>query len=204
MSAGAAVEGIVTALGGTHPPTTVDAVRAAGRWYVGILAAGFDARVNARANRMRWPGGPRRYELAVLAELGVFRPIGYVLELDGERIELDGMLVAVGNIASYGGGMQMCAGADPQDGLLDVVIAHRMSRATLLRLLLAVRSGGHLRHPAVELRRTRVVSLATRDPAGLLAYADGEPLARLPLTAEVVPGALTLLAPPRSRGATPP
>ena len=43
--------------------------------------------------------------------------------------------VAVGNTASYGGGMQICPNADPSDGLLDVTIIHPVGRVKLLRLL---------------------------------------------------------------------
>ena len=191
MSLGDAVEGIVSAVHDGTALRTVDAVTAGHGWYAGVLAAGFDARVNQRANRMSWPKGPRRYDLAVLAELGVLRPVPYVLELDGQREELEAVLVAVGNISSYGGGMRICDGAEPDDGLLDVLVARRVSRAQLLRLLPAVRSGRHLRHPAVELRRARTVSLAAD---GITTYADGERFAALPLSLEVRAGALRLLA----------
>jgi diacylglycerol kinase (ATP) len=155
-----------------------------------VLAAGFDARVNERANLMRWPRGPRRYDVATLAELRVFTPIPYVLELDGERVATDAMLVAVGNTPSYGGGLRVCHGALVDDGQLDVLIVHRLSRAELMRVFPSVRTGAHLRHPAVELRRARTVSLAAPN---VVAYADGERIGALPLTVEVVPGALKLL-----------
>ena len=90
----------------------VDAVRherptGESAWFVGVIAAGFDAIVNERANGWRWPKGRLRYDLAIMRELPVFRPIPYVLELDGERIETEAMLVAVGNGPAYGGGMQV-------------------------------------------------------------------------------------------------
>lgn len=49
-------------------------VDGAERWYGAVLAAGFDAIVNERANRMRWPRGPRRYDLAIVVELARLRP----------------------------------------------------------------------------------------------------------------------------------
>ncbi|MEH0829744.1 diacylglycerol/lipid kinase family protein, partial [Micromonospora sp. CPCC 205714] len=100
------------------------------RWYGAVLAAGFDAIVNERANRMRWPRGPRRYDLAILVELARLRPRRYTLRLDGEAHELDAVLVAVGNCRSYGGGMRICPDARPTDGLLDVVVGGRFERRT--------------------------------------------------------------------------
>ena len=62
---------------------TVDLARSGDRYFVTVLAAGFDAVVNERANRMTWPRGQMRYNLATLAELRTFQPLPYTLELDG-------------------------------------------------------------------------------------------------------------------------
>ena len=91
--------------------------RAGARYFVTVLAAGFDSLVNERANLMTWPRGQMRYNLATLAELRVFRPLSYTLERDGQTEQLDAMLVAVGNGPSYGGGLRMCEGAELDDGL---------------------------------------------------------------------------------------
>ncbi|MGL5928572.1 MAG: diacylglycerol kinase family protein, partial [Dermatophilaceae bacterium] len=160
------------------------------RWYLGVLAAGFDAVVNERANRWRRPKGPLRYHLATVRELPVFRPIPYVLVLDDRRLETEAMLVAVGNGPSYGGGMKVTPDASFDDGLLDVLVVHRISVLELLRVFPRVFHGSHVTHPAVEIVRARSVRLQAD---GVVAYADGERLGPLPLTVEVVPGALEVL-----------
>ncbi|MEQ4303479.1 diacylglycerol kinase family protein [Plantactinospora sp. B6F1] len=160
------------------------------RWYGAVLAAGFDALVNERANRMAWPRGPRRYDLAVAVELARLRPRRYLLRLDGVTRELDGVLVAVGNCPSYGGGMRICPTADPTDGLLDVVWAGPVGRATLARIKPRVYRGTHLAHPMVHTRQVRTVELVAQDIVG---YADGERALPLPVTVTAVPGAVRLL-----------
>lgn len=161
------------------------------RWFVGVLAAGFDAVVNERANTWRWPRGRARYTLAVLRELPVFRAIPYRLVLDGEEVVTDAMLVAVGNGPSYGGGMKVTPDAVLDDGLLDVLVLHRIPTPEFLRVFPSVFSGAHTAHRAVEVRRARSVRLEAR---GIVAYADGERFGPLPMTVEAVPGALTVLA----------
>ena len=116
------------------------------RWFVGVLAAGFDAVVNERANQWRWPKGPMRYNLAILRELPVFRAIPYVLELDGRRVETEAMLVAVGNGPAYGGGMRVTPDAAFDDGLLDVLVLHRISTPEFLRVFPTVFKGTHTSH----------------------------------------------------------
>ena len=122
-----------------------------------VLATGFDALVNRRANQMPWPRGSTRYAVAVMAELRVFSPLHYRLTLDGEVRELQAMLVAIGNTSSYGGGMLICPKADPYDGLLDVTIIHPVSRLKLLRLFPEMYSGNFVRDPCVEQLRVREV-----------------------------------------------
>ncbi|WP_285791843.1 diacylglycerol kinase [Micromonospora sp. NBRC 101691] len=190
----AAVEVVVAALrdGRSHP---VDLARMTGadgavRWYGAVLAAGFDAIVNERANRMRWPRGPRRYDLAILVELARLRPRRYTLRVDGVAQETDAVLVAIGNCASYGGGMRICPDADPTDGLLDVVVGGRFDRRTLMRVKPRIYRGTHVRHPLVRTYRARTVELAAE---GITTYADGERSLCLPVTVTAVPAAVRLL-----------
>jgi diacylglycerol kinase (ATP) len=160
------------------------------RWFGAVLAAGFDALVNERANRMRWPRGPRRYDLAILLETARLRPRFYALELDGTDHSFEGTLVAVGNCASYGGGMRIVPDADPADGVLDVVIAAPLGRAALARLKPRLRRGTHVTDPRVTTFRARLVRLHAD---GIIAYADGERIGPLPLEVTCVPGAVRLL-----------
>lgn len=174
---------------------TVDAVRVGEQWWACVMGAGFDSAVNERANGMRWPRGPMRYNLAILAELGLFRPKPFVLTLDGVRIETEAMLVAVANAPAYGGGLRVAPDARLDDGLLDVVVLGPIPKAVFLRLLPRVRTGGHIGHPAVTVHRARVVVL---EGEGQTAYADGERLADLPVRAECIPGALRVFEPERA------
>ncbi|KJY46417.1 MULTISPECIES: diacylglycerol kinase [unclassified Streptomyces] len=163
-----------------------------GTWYGTVLCSGFDSRVNDRGNRMRLPAGRFKYDLAILAELAAFRPFPYRITLDdGPVIETEATLVAVGNGTSYGGGMRICADAVPDDGLFDVVVVGDCSRATLLKVFPQVYKGTHLGHPKVTVHRAAKITL---EAAGITAYADGEPLGPLPVSADCVPGALRLLA----------
>ena len=171
---------------------TIDLAKAGPSYFVTVLAAGFDSKVNERANHMRWPKGQMRYNLATIAELRVFEPLHYTLELDGEVRHLDAMLVAVGNGPSFGGGLRITHGAELEDGMLDVVIIKPMSKVELVKTYPKLYYGGHVTHPAYEHHLVRSVTVAS---PGIVAYADGERIGALPLTVEVVPKALRVLAP---------
>jgi diacylglycerol kinase (ATP) len=155
------------------------------------VSAGFDAAVNERANAWRWPRGQARYHLAMLRELASFRAINYTVTADGETWQQAAMLISVANGQSIGGGMKVTPDAVLDDGLLDLFIVSRLSRTGLLKVFPKVFSGGHLGHPAVHIRRVRKVELSADN---VVAYADGERIGPLPLTIEVVPGAVRVLA----------
>lgn len=158
-----------------------------------IMAAGFDSLVNDRANRMRWPRGRSRYNLAMVAELANLRPLPFRLELaDGTIIERELTLAAIGNTSSYGGGMRICPSADPTDGLLDVTLVGAMPRRKLVRFFPQVFSGKHVRHPEVQTLRTARLRVSA---PGINAYADGDFAAPLPVDVDLLPGGLQLLRP---------
>ncbi|MCW2836277.1 MAG: diacylglycerol kinase [Marmoricola sp.] len=170
----------------------VDLARIGSRYFVTVLAAGFDAIVNERANDMTWPRGQMRYNVATLAELRTFKPIPYVLDIDGEQHRFEAMMVAVGNGPSFGGGLRITEGAVLDDGLLDVVVIRPMSKLELVRTYPKLFKGTHVHHPDYRHHHARKVTIAA---PGITAYADGERIAALPLTVEIAPLALRVLVP---------
>lgn len=169
----------------------IDVAQAGDRYFLTVLAGGFDALVNERANSMRWPRGPLRYQLAVLAELSSLQVRHYELVLDGQLVQLPAVLVAVANGPSYGGGLQIAPDARLDDGKLDVVAIGPVKRWDLLRTFPQLRHGTHTDHPAFRHWQVRDVRLSSRP--SLMTYADGERLLPFPLRVGVVPGGLRML-----------
>ena len=66
----------------SESPQPIDLGNVESDWFAAILSTGFDSVVNERANRLSWPSGPQRYNVAIALELPKFRPIHYRLELD--------------------------------------------------------------------------------------------------------------------------
>jgi diacylglycerol kinase (ATP) len=161
-------------------------------WFAGVLGAGFDSVVNERANTWGWPKGRMRYNLAIARELPVFKPIPYVIEVDGVAHRAQAMLVAVANGPSYGGGMRVCPDASFDDGLFDILVLHQISTIEFLKVFPKVFSGRHVAHPAVQILRGRQVRL---EAAAIVSYADGERFASLPMSCHNVPAALNVLVP---------
>jgi diacylglycerol kinase (ATP) len=170
----------------TLSPTSMDLGLVDGEWFGAILSTGFDSVVNEKANTMGWPKGPMKYNAAIAMELPRFKPRHYEITLDDRTISTEAMLIAVANGRSYGGGMLVCPNANIVDGLFDVMVLHPVSTIEFMKVFPRVFAGTHVSHPAVEIVRSRSV----RIEAKAVAYADGERIGQLPITAECIQGAL--------------
>lgn len=162
------------------PTTRVDLGTVNERWFGAILSTGFDSLVNERANSMKWPKGPSKYNVAILLELLKFRPRNYEIDIDGKVFSTKAMLIAIGNGRSYGGGMQVCPNADIHDDLLDVMVLSPISKVEFLRVFPRVYKGTHLGHRAVHVYRGKKVLIRS----DAIAYADGERIGPLPVITE--------------------
>ncbi len=148
--------------------------------FVNVAGFGFDAEVAARVNRMpKLIGGTLPYVVGVLQTLWQYRAPLMRVSLDDRTVEERVFLVAVANSASYGGGMRIAPGAQPDDGLLDVCLVTHVSRFDVLRLVPKMYSGGHVGHPAVKLFRSRAVSASAE--RSVSCQADSELVGDLPV-----------------------
>jgi diacylglycerol kinase (ATP) len=169
----------------SKPASAIDLGLVDSEWFGAVLSTGFDSVVNEKANTMKWPKGPMKYNFAIAMELPKFKPLKYTIELDNQVIETEAMLIAVGNGGSYGGGMKVCPDAVMNDGLFDVMVLRPVSKVEFVRVFPKVFSGKHVQHKQVEIYRTKRVSLH----APAIAYADGERIGGLPVRAECMAGA---------------
>ena len=170
----------------TKKPRSVDLGVVDGEWFAAILSTGFDSIVNERANAMSWPKGPQKYNAAIAIELPRFAPRHYEIVLDDRTISTQAMLIAVANGRSYGGGMLVCPHADISDGYFDVMVLHPVSKLEFIKVFPRVFKGTHITHPAVEIVRSKSVKITSE----AVAYADGERIGQLPVSAQCMPAAL--------------
>lgn len=171
----------------------VDLAEANGASYLGIASAGIDSDTQDIANATRLRLGNLVYVYSVLRALRSWRPAAWEVTVDGERHAFSGYSVAVCNSGVFGGGMYLVPSAELDDGILDVVLTADQSKRTYLRGLPKVFKGTHVGEPGLTFLRGREITFSADRP--FTAYADGDPIAELPVTIRVVPGALRVLAP---------
>lgn len=165
--------------------------------FASVLCAGLDSEVNRRVNEMGILRGPLRYVLASIIEFPIYRPRRFRMVFDSglpteETVETEVLLSAFAITRSYGGDMRIAPDADRGDGLFDACYIGRISKLRFMRHFPTIFSGTHVGLPGVTVRRCRTVRL---EAPGVEAFADGDAVAPLPVTVEVLPGAGRFLVP---------
>ena len=163
--------------------------RAGEYYFINLLGAGFVSNVAYRARKYRALGA-FSYILGVVEEVVGLKSGGMTLEIDGQIIERDAIFVEICNSRFTGGNMMMAPAAAIDDGLFDIVLLNRISRATLLKLFPRIFKGTHVQAESVEVFRGQRILLRTEYPLPLTP--DGETLGSTPIEVCIYPRKLEM------------
>lgn len=163
--------------------------------FLVLCGAGYDAHTARTVNTgIAYLSGAAAYVWGAILTLRTFQPFRLSLILDGgEAQQTQAMFVSIANAETTGGGMKIAPGAVLDDGLLDICLVRKVSKAALLYQLTQVFSGRHVHHPAVTMLRAAQVILDADPPQPLLV--DGEVIGTTPATVTVARQALPIKVP---------
>lgn len=169
------------------------------RYFAVNCASGFAARLMAETAQHH----KRRFGMAAYAVRAMVMATKLVraatrVEVDGTVYEGRAVTVIVANCGDIiPGVLQLSDDIQPDDGVLDVAVLDAASYAAALRLLWRLVQRRPDVEPGITFHRGQQVRITCEPP--LMAQADGEALGATPLSVELVPRALTVLAPPGRR-----
>ena len=155
---------------------TFDLIDCNGNPAINICCVGLDSRIGAEMARFkRLPGvsGSLAYILSTVVNL--FKGISehYIVDVDGERIEDEMTFICVANARYYGGGFYAVPDAEPDDGLMDILLVKKLHLWQIPDALAKYKAGRYkeLGHIARHIRTDRITIRCDQDsPVNL----DGE------------------------------
>ncbi len=179
------------------PTTPIDVVRLAcataggtlSRYFVNVAEAGMGAATVAAADRLPRRMGKARYLVAFWPTLARFRPVEFVVTLDGITHTATAHNALIANGRYFGGGMQVSPASDPADGTVDIQVNIGPKRQAFT-LIPKIYRGRHLPDPKILEMSGRSGSVTTEQPVPV--EADGEILGTTPLSFEILPSLLQM------------
>lgn len=164
------------------------------RYFINVATGGFGAETSSLADEeMKGRWGKLAYLRASLEKAREFDVREIRVVLDGEERMLRAVNVAVGNCRYAGGGWLAAPKANPEDGLLDIVVIEDVGLKEALALAPgALANADYLDKEGVFSARARSIRVET-EPGGLQFTADGEVIGDEPANFDVVPHALKVV-----------
>jgi len=171
----------------------VDVANVEGTPYMGIASFGFDSECNRIANEAKLIKGNAVYIYSALRAIAAWKPATFTVKVDGERHEISGYSVAVGNSKAYGGGMFILPQAELDDGKLDVILSKDSPKLRFLSGVVKTFKAAHTDSEYVEFLRGEEIEVSSDRPFAI--YADGDPIGATPAIMRVERRCLRVIAP---------
>jgi YegS/Rv2252/BmrU family lipid kinase len=164
------------------------------RMFANVGSVGMSGAVAQRANGMsKALGGKATFFYALTRVFLEWENTEVTVRLDDaeRRGRMHDVIVANGRW--HGGGMKLAPDAEPDDGLFEIVLIGDVGKVDFLTTAPKIYKGAHVRHPKVEVLRSRRVEVDA--PETLPIELDGEQVGTTRVVFEVVPGALRVRVP---------
>ncbi|WP_210471643.1 diacylglycerol kinase family protein [Sporosarcina sp. 6E9] len=180
--------------------TLIDLLNVNGRFGITVAGAGLDSIIGNQVNQSFYKSifnklgiGSFSYIIAAVITLLTFKPFNGKLTIDGKVFPLtNAWLIACGNTAYYGGGLNICPHALPSDGILNITHLHNANRLNVLfRLFPHLLRGSPVTREGVFYNAGKEITLETNRP--IPAIVDGEITTSTPLHITIREKALLLL-----------
>ena len=181
------------------PRFTMDTIDCNGRIALTIACSGIDARIAADVHKYGdspMLNGKGSYVAALIVNF-LFKDIAshWKIELDGEMFEDDYALVAVCNGRYYGGGFMPVAEARMDDGVLNTLVAKKISRPSFVRFVGPYSKGEYRKFPQVAQSYTAKVIRILSDKPDIITCLDGECVANSEVTIRLSDKCLNFFGP---------
>ncbi len=183
-------------------PVELDLIDCDGEIAINQCSMGMDAEVCAMQGKLKklpGVGGEGAYYLGCLYAIAKKFKNTFTYSIDdGEKITKDCLFCFVGNSRWYGGGFKAAPLAQPDDGVLDIVVVEsRVSRAKLVTLLNKYKRGEHLDWDITSFKRGKKLVIHSDKPAAV--NVDGEIKYVTDTSFKLVEKGMTFVVPAKSQ-----
>lgn len=169
-----------------------DLVRINEKHFINVACFGIDADVANQKGKVKSKLIPKsqRYNASLLKTFSTYRCRELEIDINNEKITGQFTTVAVCNGNYYGNGYNISPTSDPHDGLVDVYIVDKVNKLRMLKLILSMKDGNHIKEKEIKHYQTDKITI--KSPEGIIANIDGEELYDKKFEIEVIKDGITL------------
>lgn len=175
-----------------------DLIRCNDTYSINILSIGFDARVGtdiARFKRLPLVTGKGAYVLSILANMLHGLSAHYVVTLDEtETVDAEQTMICICNGRWYGGSFNPVPDAEPDDGLLDVLIVEKVNLLQVAGVIGKYQKGHYADYPHL-IRHVRCHTVRVECEQENVVNVDGEAIRTTDAQIELIPQAIRFFYP---------
>ena len=137
-----------------------------------VAGIGMDVDVLERCNRGKLKG-KMKYLLSLIQSLFAFKGLPICIESEGREEKHDALIAAACNGSQFGGGIEICPAAEPDDHLIDVVVVDCIGgKWKIIKAFIELMKGRVLQYPLTTHFRAERVRFSSDKP--VTAQLDGE------------------------------
>ena len=164
-------------------------------YFNNVGGIGYDGYVVSKLKKLKRFGGIA-YLLSGLAGLLLYKPVDFIIEINGKKIQEKCLMVIFGICKFSGGGMQFTKDINPSDGLFDITVAKNLTLFDMILNLPKLYNGKIVNHKKITTYKTDVIKvtpkLTSEKP---FIQTDGELIATGSIKVAIVKKAIRFIIP---------
>lgn len=170
----------------------IDVVKINKKYFINTSCFGIDADVANNKNIVKSKLIPKnqKYNIALIYNFFKYKCRQFEVKINNEVINDKFATIAVCNGSYYGGGYNIAPLSNIKDGYLDVYLAPKMNKISMLRLILKMRKGKHQNSKKISYYKIKKISI--KSPYEIKSNIDGEELTAKNFDIEIIKNGITL------------
>lgn len=174
----------------SHPARPADVGKLNDRMFLNVCGTGFDVTVlDSMTAAKKYARGIWPYLIGLILGIAHYKPVHVRFSADGETQERDILICSVANGRYFGGGIQICPDARPDDGMLDMIVVENRPRWMIPFYIPGLLLGKVLSFKITTHKRCREFTILSK---GMRLNVDGEILSMDEARFSVLPGCLRI------------
>jgi YegS/Rv2252/BmrU family lipid kinase len=171
---------------------TIDIAKINNRYFINTACFGIDADVANNKNIVKTKLIPKKqkYNISLIYNFFNYKCRYFEVMIDEQKFNDYYTTIAICNGSFYGSGYNIAPSSTLKDGLLDIYLAPKMNKFSMINLILKMKKGKHEKSKRINYLKSQKIKI--KSPQSFKCNIDGEELYDNIFDIEIIPNGLTV------------